>query len=56
MASTLVRDSARSLQMPERRSRGSRIGYVLSAIVAIASVVASVAGLSMKDLYQDDTS
>jgi len=29
---------------------------VLSAIVAIASVVASVAGLSIKDLYQDDTS
>jgi hypothetical protein len=29
---------------------------VVSAIVAMASVVASVGGLSMKDVYQDDTS
>jgi len=56
VASTLVRESAPSRQMPDRRSRGPRAPYVVSAIVAMASVVASVGGLSMKDVYQDDTS
>jgi hypothetical protein len=42
--------------MPERRSRGSSAAYVVSAIVAAASAVTSVAGLLIKDLYQDDTS
>jgi hypothetical protein len=55
MASTLVRESARSRQMQDRRSKGSRAAYALSAIVALASVVASAAGLWMKDVYQDDT-
>jgi hypothetical protein len=56
VASTLARESSRSLQIPHRRSRASRAPYVLSAIVAAASAVASVAGLVIKDLYQDDTS
>ena len=56
MASTLVREFARPMGIPDRRSRGSKVAYVVSAIVATASVVASVGGLSIKDLYQDDTS
>ena len=54
--STLVPESARPARILDGRSRGSKVAYVLSAIVATASVVASVAGLSIKDLYQDDTS
>lgn len=56
MASTLVRESSRSLEVPDRRSRVSTVAYVLSSIVAAASALASVAGLLIKDLYQDDTS
>ena len=56
MASTLVRESSRSLEVPDRRSRVSTVAYVLSAIVAAAAALASVAGLLIKDLYQDDTS
>lgn len=56
MASTLVRESSRSLEVADRRSRVSTVAYVLSAIVAVASALASVAGLLIKDLYQDDTS
>jgi len=56
VASVVVRESARSHRVPARRSRGSRVAYVVSAIVVMASIGASVAGLSMKDLYQDDTS
>jgi hypothetical protein len=55
MASTLVRESARSQPVPDSRSGGSRAAYLLSAIVVMASVVASVAGLWMDDVYQDDT-
>lgn len=54
--STLVPESSRPTRTLDGRSRGSKVVYVLSAIVATASVVASVAGLSIKDLYQDDTS
>jgi hypothetical protein len=54
--STLVPESARPTRTLGDRSRGSKVAYVLSAIVATASAVASVAGLSIKDLYQDDTS
>ena len=56
MATTLVRETAGSQQMPDPRPRGSRAPSVVSAIVAMASVVASVAGLWIKDVYQDDTS
>jgi hypothetical protein len=55
-ASTLVPESVRPKRTLGGPSRGSKVAYVLSAIVATASVVASVAGLSIKDLYQDDTS
>ena len=53
--STLVPESARPTRILDGRSRGSKVAYVLSAIVATASVIASVAGLSIKDLYQGDT-
>ena len=55
MTPTLVDESARSVQIPERQWNGSRAAFVLSSIVAVASVVASVAGLVIKDLYQDDS-
>jgi hypothetical protein len=54
--STSVPESGRPRQIVDGRSRGSKVAYVLTAIVATASVVASVAGLSIKNLYQDDTS
>src|SRR5688572_13501095 len=53
--STSVPESARPRRILDGRSRGSKVAYVLSGIVATASVVASVAGLLIKDLYQDDT-
>lgn len=56
MASTSVLGSTRPVQIPDGRSKRSKAAYVLSAIVATASVVASVGGLSIKDLYRDDTS
>jgi hypothetical protein len=56
VTSTLVREPARPREILDDRSRGSKVAYVLSAIVAAASVVASGGGLSIKDLYQDDTS
>jgi hypothetical protein len=52
----LVRESSRSLEVQDRRSRVSTVAYVLSAIVSAAAALASVAGLLIKDLYQDDTS
>ena len=56
MTSTLVRGSEQLVQVSDRRARGSNAAYVLSSIVAIAALVASIAGLTIPDLYQDDTS
>ncbi len=56
MTYTLVHGSDQLAQISDRRPRGSRAAYVLSSVVAIASLVASVAGLTIKDLYQDGSS
>ena len=55
MTPTLVRGSDRLVQISDRRARGPSAAYVLSSIVAIASLVASIAGLTIQGLYQDDT-
>ena len=56
MTYTLVHGSDQLVQISDRRARGSKAAYVLSSVVAIASLVASVAGLTIQDLYQDDSS
>ena len=56
MTYTVVHGSDQLAQISDRRPRGSRAAYVLSSVVAIASLVASVAGLTIKDLYQDGSS
>ncbi len=56
MTYTLVHGSDQLAQISDRRPRGSRAAYVLSSVVAIASLVAAVAGLTIKDLYQDGSS
>ena len=53
---TLVRGSDRPAQIADRRTGGSDSAYILSSVVAISSLVASVAGLTIPDLYKDDTS
>ena len=56
MTYTVVHGSDQLAQISDRRPRGSKAAYVLSSVVAIASLVASVAGLTIKDLYQDGSS
>ena len=56
MTATLVHGSDQLVQISDRRARGPNAAYVLSSIVAIASLVASIAGITLQGLYQDDTS
>jgi hypothetical protein len=44
------------MRMPEHLAKGSKAAYMMSSVVAIASIIASVSGLAIKDLYQDGTS